>query len=193
MTALTDNRLQAGDALLIIDVQNDFLPGGALAVAGGDEVVAPLNMWIARFTKAGLPIFATRDWHPADHASFHAQGGPWPSHCVAETPGAAYPATLALPATAVVVAKAMERETEAYSGFSGTDLDARLRGLHARRLFIGGLATEYCVFHTVGDALRLGYGVVLLRDAIRAVNVTSGDGERAIDAMLADGATAIDG
>lgn len=182
------SKLQPGDALLIIDVQVDFLPGGSLAVPNGDTVIAPLNEWIARFTDAALPIVATFDWHPADHCSFREQGGSWPPHCVMGSPGASFAANLALPAGAHRVAKATQRDTDAYSGFSGTDLDARLRGVAVRRIFAGGLATDYCVLQTVLDALRLGYQVVLLRDAIRAVDVHPGDGERAVAAMIAAGA-----
>lgn len=184
----SDKRPQIGDALLIVDVQNDFLPGGALAVPAGDEIIAPLNAWISRFAGAGLPIFATRDWHPPNHCSFHAQGGPWPPHCVANTPGAAISSRLALPANATVVSKATLPPADAYSAFSDADLDARLRSVRVRRLFIGGLATDYCVLNTVIDALRLGYRVLLLIEAIRAVNLRPGDGERAIAVMLAAGA-----
>jgi nicotinamidase/pyrazinamidase len=196
MELSVDRRLQPGDALVIVDVQCDFLPGGSLAVPAGDAVVAPLNAWIARFAAAGLPVFATRDWHPPDHCSFRApggQGGTWPPHCVAGTPGARFAAGLALPTTARVVSKATRQEADAYSGFAGTDLHRQLQHLGVRRLFVGGLATDYCVLNTVQDALRLGYGVVLLADCIRAVDVQPGDGERAIAAMVAAGAIALEG
>ncbi|MCS6787354.1 MAG: nicotinamidase [Thiobacillaceae bacterium] len=182
-----------GDALIIVDVQNDFLPGGALAVPQGDAVIAPLNRWIGRFAAAGLPIVATRDWHPADHCSFRTRGGPWPPHCIAGTPGAAFAPQLALPDSALVVSKATAREAEAYSGFAGTDLAARLRALGVKRLYIGGLATDYCVKNTVLDALKEGFAVVLLREATRAVEVQPGDGARAIAAMQAAGAQVVDG
>lgn len=183
----------SGDALLIVDVQNDFLPGGSLAVPRGDEVVAPLNGWIARFAAAGLPVFATRDWHPPDHCSFQAQGGPWPPHCVAGTAGAEFAPALRLPAGAVGIAKATRAEADAYSGFAGTDLAARLREAGVGRLFVGGLATDYCVVNTVIDALAAGFAVVLLAAAIRAVDVAPGDGERAIAAMAAAGAAVREG
>ncbi|MFA6310687.1 MAG: isochorismatase family protein [Sterolibacterium sp.] len=192
-------RPQAGDALLIVDVQRDFLPGGSLPVPAGDEVVAPLNDWVRRFTLARQPIYATRDWHPPDHCSFREQGGQggqggiWPSHCVAGTPGAEFAPTLVLPATVCLVSKATLPEADAYSGFAGTDLDAQLRYAAVRRLFVGGLATDYCVLNTVNDALRQGYEVVLLLDAMRAVNVHAGDGERALAAMLAAGAATLKG
>ena len=187
------SRLRQGDALLIIDVQADFLPGGSLAVANGDAVVPPLNKWIARFAAAGRPIFATQDWHPADHCSFRDQGGSWPPHCVAGTSGAALADALALPADAVRVSKATQKDADAYSGFSGTQLDRHLRQAAIRRLFVGGLATDYCVRQSVLDALRLGYEVILLRDAVRAVDLRPGDGERAVAAMLDAGASVVEG
>lgn len=180
--------LQQDDALLIVDVQNDFLPGGALGVPEGDAVVAPLNAQIARFTAAGLPIFATRDWHPADHCSFQPQGGPWPIHCVAETAGAQFAATLQLPPDAAVISKAALSDADAYSGFAGTDLHAHLQAAGVRRLFVGGLATDYCVLNSVLDARQLGYNVLLLTNAMRAVNVQADDGARAMVQMLAAGA-----
>jgi nicotinamidase/pyrazinamidase len=179
---------RAGDALLIVDVQNDFLPGGALAVPQGDAVVPVLNRWIARFRDRGLPVVATRDWHPPDHCSFRSRGGPWPEHCVAGTPGARFAPDLELPQDALIVSKATESDREVYSGFQGTDLAERLRALGVRRLFVGGLATDYCVLETVRDALREGFEVVVLRDAVRAVDVNPGDGERALEEMRRLGA-----
>lgn len=167
-----------GDALIVVDVQKDFLPGGALVVPNGNEVVPVLNGYIARFREHGLPVFATRDWHPPDHCSFEARGGPWPPHCVAQSEGARFASDLALPRDAVVISKATQPDEEAYSGFEGTDLEDRLRTLGARRLFIGGLATDYCVKATVSDALAAGFEVCLLRDAIRPVEVEPGDGEK---------------
>ncbi len=188
----SDVPIRADDALLVVDVQNDFLPGGSLAVPDGDAVVAPLNAWLARFAAAGRPIFATRDWHPGDHCSFREFGGIWPAHCVAGTPGAAFAPGLELPASAQTVSKATRREVDAYSGFSGTDLDERLRRAGVRRLFVGGLATDYCVLNSVRDALSLGYEVMLLREAVRAVDVHPGDGRRAIAAMTEAGARIVE-
>lgn len=168
-----------GDALVVVDVQNDFLPGGRLGVARGDEVVPVLNRYLDVFRARGLPIYATRDWHPTDHCSFRARGGPWPPHCVAESPGAAFAPGLQLPPDAAVISKAATADNDAYSGFEGTDLDARLRRAGVRRLFVGGLATDYCVLNTVRDARRLGYAVRLLRDAVRAVDVKPDDGRNA--------------
>ena len=183
--------LHPGDALIIVDVQNDFLPGGSLAVPQGDEVVAPLNALIARCTTHHLPVVATRDWHPPEHCSFRDRGGPWPPHCIAGTPGAAFAPPLALPASTTVVSKAVTTELDAYSGFGGTDLHNRLQAAGVRRLLVGGLATDYCVLNTVRDGLAHGYDVVLLTDSIRAVDVTPGDGQRAIDDMTRLGAHAI--
>jgi nicotinamidase/pyrazinamidase len=184
----TDLTPGTGDALIVVDVQNDFLPGGSLAVAQGDAVVPPLNRLMAAFDGAGLPVVATRDWHPEDHISFAAQGGPWPVHCVAGGPGAAFGPDLELPPGAVVVSKAERADRDAYSGFEGTGLGERLRGLEVQRVFVGGLATDYCVLNTVLDARRLGFEVVLLTDAVRAVDVAPEDGARAIAQMVEAGA-----
>ena len=183
--------LQPGDVLLVTDIQNDFLPGGSLAVAGGDEVVPVLNRYIDAFVAKGLPVYATRDWHPEGHCSFHAQGGPWPVHCVAGTHGAAFAATLMLPPDTTLISKATSPDQEAYSSFQGTDLDSRLRAAGIHRVFIGGLATDYCVLNTVRDARRLGYAVVLLTDVIQAVDVQPGDGRRAEAEMVGLGAQCI--
>jgi nicotinamidase/pyrazinamidase len=182
---------QSGDALLIVDVQNDFLPGGSLAVSRGDEVVPVLNRYLQIFAAQNLPIYATRDWHPQRHCSFRAQGGPWPPHCVADTRGAGYAAELRLPSSTVIISKATTVEQDAYSGFQGTDLVARLSAANIRRLFVGGLATDYCVLNTVRDALQFGYQVLLLSDAIRAVDVQPGDGLRAEAEMTKLGAQRI--
>ncbi|MFQ5488549.1 MAG: isochorismatase family protein [Gammaproteobacteria bacterium] len=176
------------DGLLIIDVQNDFLPGGSLAVPGGDQIIPVLNGYIILFRKRHLPVFATRDWHPPDHCSFQSQGGPWPVHCVRSTKGADFPETLALPAETIIISKGERQDRDAYSGFQDTDLHEQLQQLGVRRLFIGGLATDYCVQATVLDALQLGYAVCLLEDAIRAVDVKPGDGEQALATMAAAGA-----
>ena len=177
-----------GDALVIVDVQNDFLPGGSLAVPRGDQVIAPLNRWIARFAAAGLPVYATRDWHPVDHCSFAAQGGPWPPHCVAGTPGAAFADALGLPSDATVIGKATRQDADAYSGFAGTDLHERLRHAGVKRLFVGGLATDYCVRATVLDALSCGLAVTILEDCIAGVEVQPGDSARALKEMVQAGA-----
>ena len=183
--------LGAHDALLVVDVQQDFLPGGALGVAGGDEVVPVLNRYLALAATRGLPVFASRDWHPPEHCSFHAHGGPWPPHCIAGTPGAELAPALELPSDTVVIDKARTAGADAYSAFEGTDLAARLHSLGVTRLMVGGLATDYCVMNTVCDARRAGFEVLLLDDAIRAVDIKPGDGARAEQAMRAAGAVAI--
>jgi nicotinamidase/pyrazinamidase len=182
---------EAADALIVVDVQNDFLPGGSLAVPQGDAVVPVLNDVIAEFEQRGLPIFATRDWHPENHCSFHAQGGPWPPHCVAGTEGAAFSPALSLPASAAIVSKATTADKDAYSGFAGTELDRLLRLAGVNRVFVGGLATDYCVLNTVRDARSCGYDVVLLLDAVRAVELNPGDSDKAIAEMKQLGANAV--
>jgi nicotinate phosphoribosyltransferase len=183
---------RSGDALFIVDVQNDFLPGGALPVSHGDEIIPVLNRYIGHFTHGHLPIFATRDWHPEDHCSFQEHGGPWPRHCVMNNAGAAFPINLQLPAGVVVVSKGSDRALEAYSGFSGTDLEEKLHAAGVKRLYIGGLATDYCVLHTVRDALQRGFAVFLLRDATRAVNLENEDGVKAEAEMFLLGAVPFD-
>jgi nicotinamidase/pyrazinamidase len=180
-----------GDALIVVDVQRDFLPGGALGVPAGDEVIEPLNCAIAAFGRAGLPVFFSRDWHPADHCSFRPQGGPWPPHCVAGTPGATFAAALIVPGGAAVISKADSAERDAYSAFQETGLAAQLEASGVRRVFVGGLATDYCVKATVRDARRLGFDVEVLEDAVRAVDVQPGDGERALAEMRQEGAQLI--
>ena len=154
----------------------------------GDAVVPPLNAWIARFAAAGGHVFATRDWHPPEHCSFAAQGGPWPPHCVAGTDGASFAPALRLPEGCAIVSKATRVDRDAYSGFEGTDLADRLRACGVRRVWIGGLATDYCVRATTLDAIREGFEAHLLVPASRAVGVKAGDGRRALDEMRAAGA-----
>jgi nicotinamidase/pyrazinamidase len=176
-----------GDALLIVDVQNDFLPGGSLAVKHGEEVVPLLNRYIELFQAKGLPVFATRDWHPPNHCSFQEQGGIWPRHCMAGTQGAAFPSRLALPPSACLISKAVLPEKDAYSGFEGTELDSLLRAASVRRLFVGGLATDYCVLNTVKDARLRNYETFLLADSVRAVNVHPEDEREAMEEMMSLG------
>jgi nicotinamidase/pyrazinamidase len=183
--------LDDSDALLVIDMQVDFLPGGALGVPGGHEVTDPVNHLIALFRDAGRPVFASRDWHPADHVSFAAAGGPWPPHCVAGTPGAEFAAELALPDDAVVISKADTAGADAYSAFSGTTLAQQLRERGVTRVTVCGLATDYCVLNTVTDALEEGLDTLVVPEAMRAVDVQPGDGSRALDRMVARGAVAV--
>ena len=175
-------------ALIIVDVQRDFCTGGALPVPDGDTVVPVLNRYVQKFVKASAPIYATRDWHPQNHVSFTSQGGSWPQHCVQNTDGAEFHPSLALPERVKIISKAREPSREAYSGFEGTDLAEDLRKQGMRHVFIGGLATDYCVKNTVLDALGLGFDVILLEDAIRGVEVTAGDSDKAVRDMVEKGA-----
>ncbi|MGZ5033235.1 MAG: isochorismatase family protein [Usitatibacter sp.] len=184
-------RLQRGDLLLVIDVQVDFV-SGALAVPDAQSVIPVINRYIREFEQRGLPVVATRDWHPLGHVSFRERGGPWPPHCVQGLPGAEFAPGLMLDPQAHVVSKATEADRDAYSAFDRTELDLWLRRNHVRRLFACGLATDYCVLSSVLDATRLGYVVYLLADAIRAVNVNAGDGLKAVHAMQRGGAVAIE-
>jgi len=176
------------DALLVIDMQVDFLPGGALGVPKGDEVLGPINRLLRLFASQGLPIYASRDWHPDNHCSFAARGGPWPPHCVAGTPGAAFSNQLDLPAGAIVVSKADTADLDAYSAFNGTNLASHLRERGVRRVVVCGLATDYCVLNTVIDARENGFEVLVVPEAMRAVDVAPGDGERAMARMTGLGA-----
>ena len=184
------------DALVIVDAQKDFCPGGALAVADGDRIIPVLNRYIEIFAKSGCPIFATRDWHPAKTNHFKDYGGPWPVHCVQGTPGAEFHPALSL-GTSRVLSKGMAADEDSYSGFqasnsSGTRLADLLRRNGVERIFVGGLATDYCVKHTVLDGLKQGFKVVLLADSVRAVNLDPDDGAVAIDEMVRAGAIRVD-
>jgi nicotinamidase/pyrazinamidase len=191
--ALKNRPPRPGDALIVIDVQKDFLPGGALAVPEGDQVIPALNRYIQMMEKEGFPVFLTRDWHPPDHGSFHEQGGPWPPHCVTQSEGAQFGQDLIVPASAVIISKGSDSGQDGYSAFETPNLDRQLREAEIRRLLIGGLATDYCVLKTVVDALKLGYEVFLLKKGIRAVDVHPGDGKRAEEDMIRRGAIPIDG
>jgi nicotinamidase/pyrazinamidase len=180
--------LKAGDALLIVDVQNDFCPGGALAVPEGDSVIPVLNQWIAYADARRLPVFASRDWHPRNHISFKERGGPWPPHCIQGTSGAAFHPDLKLPPNVEVVSKAEEPDKDSYSAFGGTDLADRLRRAGVKQVWIGGLAQDYCVRATALDAIEQGFAVHLITDATRAVNLHPGDGQHALDEIQQAGA-----
>lgn len=157
-------------ALIIVDVQRDFCLGGVLPVPDGDSVVPVTNEYIRFFRRAKAPVFVTRDWHPPDHVSFNTHGGPWPPHCVQNTLGAEFHRELKLPKDAVVVSKGMRRDSMGYSGFEGTDLERELRMRGVQTLFVGGLATDYCVKSTALDALSRGFEVVLLIDAVKGID-----------------------
>ncbi len=182
------DKLKTGDALVVVDVQNDFCPGGALAVPDGDAVVPVLNGWIEAAQAVGIPVVASRDWHPDDHCSFADRGGPWPRHCVRETPGAAFHPDLEIPGDAIVISKGRDRDRDNYSAFDDTGLADRLHGLGVERLFVGGLAEDVCVKATVLDACEAGFETHLIPNATRAVDVSPGDGDRALEAMRAAGA-----
>jgi len=183
--------LTTHDALIIVDLQQDFLPGGALGISGSRDIIPVLLMYIQKFHALGLPIFLTRDWHPPAHCSFRDHGGPWPTHCVAGTPGSLPPPDFTAPASAVIIHKAIDPDQDAYSAFQQTALNGHLLALGIRRLFIGGLATDYCVLNTVKDALALGYTVCLLTDGIKAVNVQPDDGRLAEQDMIRLGASPV--
>lgn len=180
--------VRGDDALIVVDFQNDFCDGGALPVAGADGLVGAINALIHEFESAKRPVVLTRDWHPSDHSSFATQGGPWPVHCVAETPGAAFHPALQVPRDALVVSKGVGREGLGYSPFEVEELAPALRASGSRRLVVVGLATDYCVRATVLDARRMGWDVVVIEEAVRGVERKRGDVERARDEMLAAGA-----
>ncbi|MBI4507327.1 MAG: nicotinamidase [Chloroflexi bacterium] len=180
-------------ALLIVDVQNDFCPGGALAVPEGDRVVPALNAYVARFQAAGLPIFASRDWHPPVTKHFKEHGGLWPPHCVQGTRGAEFHPDLRLPEGVIIITKGDAPDADAYSPFEGHTPDGRafpdvIRERGVGHLYVGGLATDYCVRASVLDARKAGLRVTLLEDAARGVDVQPGDSERAVQEMVAAGA-----
>jgi nicotinamidase/pyrazinamidase len=183
-------------ALLIVDVQNDFCPGGALAVPEGDKIIPILNKYIETFLKNKLPIFASRDWHPRQTKHFKQFGGLWPEHCVQNTRGAEFHPKLKLTKEAIILSKGMDPREDSYSAFqaadnNGTDFLNLLRSSGIKELFVGGLATDYCVKWTVLDALKSGLEVKLLTDVIRGVNLKPKDSEEAIAEMVSQGARKI--
>ncbi|HEY5075639.1 MAG TPA: nicotinamidase [Pyrinomonadaceae bacterium] len=178
----------AKKALIVVDVQNDFCPGGSLAVAHGDEVLAPLNKLMKEFLDRGEPVFKTRDWHLAKTKHFADYGGTWPVHCVQNTAGAEFHADLSDDLRVTIISKGIDETADGYSGFDGTDLAQILREQGVKEVWVGGLATDYCVKHTVLDALRQGFTVKALADAMRPVNVNPNDGEQAIEEMRNAGA-----
>jgi nicotinamidase/pyrazinamidase len=177
-------------ALIVVDVQNDFCSGGTLAVPHGDEVVEPLNQLIDEFLERGAPVYQTRDWHPPITKHFAAYGGIWPVHCVQNTKGAEFHPALRQDPRIKVISKGLN--SDGYSGFDTTDLASQLHQQKVEELVVGGLATDYCVKHTVLDALKNGYKVKALKHAMRAVDLEPGDGERAIEEMHAAGAEIVD-
>ncbi|HUP90450.1 MAG TPA: nicotinamidase [Longimicrobiales bacterium] len=180
-------------ALLIVDVQNDFCPGGALAVPEGDKVVPVLNDYADRFARNNQPVYASRDWHPEKTRHFKAEGGPWPPHCVQNTRGAAFHGALRLPEGTEVITKGTDPEDHGYSAFEAADGTGRpladvLGEKGVQHLYVGGLATDYCVKASVLDGLERGFDVVLLLDAIKGIDVKPGDMARSLDQMIRAGA-----
>lgn len=180
-------------ALLVVDIQNDFCTGGALAVPGSERVVEVMNRYLADAEKRGLPVYASRDWHPEVTTHFKAYGGTWPVHCVQGTPGAAFHPELRLPPDTIVVTKGEHPERHGYSAFEGRTPDGSpllddLRRRGVSHLYVGGLATDYCVKQSVLDALDAGLQVTVLDDAVAGVDVAAGDSARALDEMRRKGA-----
>ena len=180
--------IEPNDALLVVDVQNDFLPGGSLAVAQGRRILAPINRLMPRFPF----VAATRDWHPPEHRFFSRHGGPWPDHCLQRTRGAEFDAELEREHVDAIVSKGVDPQTDGYSGFAGTGLEDDLRGRGIRRVFVCGLATDYCVKATALDAKRHGFETFVIGDAIAAVNLEPGDEERALGELRAAGIPVIE-
>ena len=186
--------MKNGAALLIVDVQNDFCPEGALAVPGGDRVVEPLSRVAGCFAAAGLPVLASRDWHPPVTRHFRESGGIWPPHCIQDSPGAAFHPALRLPGGTLVISKGDDPDSDAYSAFDGRGEDGRsfremLDALEIRHLYVGGLATDYCVRSSVLDARKAALEVTVLSDAIAGVELAAGDCEQALEEMGRSGAT----
>ena len=174
-------------ALIVVDVQNDFCPGGTLAVPHGDEVVEPLNQVIGEFLERGEPVYKSRDWHPPTTKHFADFGGVWPVHCVQNTKGAEFHPALRDDPRITVISKGLG-DIDCYSAFDETDLLDQLHQQNVEEVVVGGLATDYCVKSTVLDALKHGFKVKALKNAMRAVDVQPGDGERAIEEMRDAGA-----
>jgi nicotinamidase/pyrazinamidase len=175
--------IEPGDALVVVDVQHDFLPGGALAVATGERIFAPIDALAPRFAR----VYATRDWHPEDHSSYAQNGGPWPVHCVANTHGAAFDARLDMAKIDRVIDKGIDRETDGYSGFAATSLTDDLHAHNVGRVFVCGLATDYCVKHTALDAKSAGFETIVIADASAPVNVSPDDEMKALAELRAAG------
>ncbi len=180
------------DALIVVDMQNDFMPYGALPVPDGDKIVPVLNNYIELFSKKGNPVYFTRDWHPENHISFKGYGGIWPPHCVQDTEGAKFHPDLVIPVdNKFIISKGYSRDFDAYSGFQGTILDDLLKERGIKRIFVGGVATDYCVKNTMLGGLNLGYQGFLLEDGIKGVNVNPDDSKKAVDLMLSKGAVSV--
>ena len=176
--------MTAKPALIVVDLQRDFCPGGALPVREGDKVIEPINALVDLFHEKDLPVFYTRDWHPKDHVSFKQNGGTWPPHAIRGTPGAQFPVALHVPRGAAIIDKATRRNAEAYSGFQGTDLAERLRRAGVEELYIVGLATDYCVKNTVTDGIAAGFRLNVVSDCVKGVNLKRTDSATAFRSMM---------
>lgn len=184
-------KIDGEDILLVVDLQVDFCPGGALPVPGGDEIVPTVNRLVELFLGKGGKVAFSRDWHPQNHCSFKQYGGIWPPHCVQNSPGATFHPDLIVPPEAIVVSKGTDPKEEAYSAFSGTDLYVTLNEAGAKRIFLCGLATDYCVKASAIDALKHGFEAYVIVDAVRGVDVNPGDSARALEEVRAQGGRAI--
>lgn len=173
---------------MVVDLQRDFCPGGALPVREGDKIVKPVNQLIHKFVAGGLPVLFTRDWHPKDHCSFRRRGGVWPPHAVRGTPGALFQQSLYVPKGAIIISKATRKDVEAYSGFQGTDLGARLRRMGVKEIYVVGLATDYCVKNTMIDGIRDGFRISIVTDCVKGVNRKRTDSATAFRKMIGMGA-----
>ncbi|MCS7111621.1 MAG: nicotinamidase [Ignisphaera sp.] len=163
-------KIRAIDALIVVDMQNDFMPGGALPVENALTIIPTINEYLKIFNDSAAVIVATRDWHPPNHISFNTRGGPWPPHCIQGSKGAEFHPLLKLPSSAIVVSKAIDENREAYSGFDSTELESVLRRRGVKRVFVCGVATEYCVRATAIDAMKLGFQTHILIDAIKGID-----------------------
>jgi nicotinamidase/pyrazinamidase len=181
-----EHDLRPGDALMLVDVQIDFCPGGALPIRRGDEVVPVLNRWVAAASAAGVPVYASRDWHPLHHLSFVESGGQWPVHCVQDSDGARFHPELELPDGTIVVTKGVRFDRDQYSAFDETGLATDLRKKNVQRLWVGGLAQDVCVRATVLDAVREGFETIVIADGTHPV--TREGGEAAAGEMRRAGA-----
>lgn len=175
---ISQEMLRAGDALIIVDVQNDFCPGGTLSIEGGDQVVPVLNDWIKTATARDVPVYVSRDWHPRDHISFKQRGGLWPPHCIQDSDGAGFHPGLKVPESAIKITKGVRFDQDQNSAFDQTGLAGQLHHNGVKRLFVGGLAEDVCVLATVLDGRKEGFEVMLITGATRPVTVPGGEAAR---------------
>jgi nicotinamidase/pyrazinamidase len=189
---MTETR-QAHGALLVVDVQRDFCPGGALAAPTGDQILPALNQHIVEARKRGVPVYASRDWHPAVTTHFKPYGGEWPPHCVQGTEGAQFHQALQLPPDTIVISKGDRSDEAGYSAFEGRTPTGQpllddLRERHIDTVYVAGLTAEYCVKQTALDAVKAGLDVVVLKNAVGGLDMQPGDADRALAEMKAAGA-----